>query len=234
MTSCRTTLVWYSWFGGETLDWLRPDDDWPSHDKAAVRKALDQARAAGFLLHPHSSHAYGTLRCSGGHPTNAVHEINVLHSGKGDKAGTTTASLILSKVRQCKRARAGQDVDLALDADQILDIAHRCAISARTLAKSEVYEAKGVEALESAVASESDGDLAEALEYEDRHRRASDEARREVERYGLSEPWPPGDGAAELARVAREFLSKLGEAAGLDAEQQARWLEIRQALDDPW
>lgn len=218
------------------MAWLGPANPWPVHERKEAQRALGEARGQGWSLNPGSAHVFGRLRCPG-HEDGAC-ELAVFCSAKGDESGASTAKIIREKLRHCRnRQGTGRPVPVD-DADAALSKAERLVEAAGRLRRSEELRSLSENRLDRAADAES-ADIAnplldEAEAAEDRALRESNGARAEAFRFGLGEPWPPGDGAAELERVAREQLelARHGSSATSDPiefEARVRYVEARLA-----
>jgi Zn-dependent M28 family amino/carboxypeptidase len=136
--------------------------------------------------------------------------VTVFCTGKGDASGALTAKIIREKLRHCRSRQGAGQPPLVEDPNAALNNAERLAEAASRLRRSEQLRSLSGSHLERAVAEESveaaKSLLEEAEAAEERAWVESHAAHAEAFRFGLGEPWPPADGAAELDRAAREQL----------------------------
>jgi len=194
-----------------------PADAWPAHSRKGARDALDEVRSAGWTLTAHSSHSFGTIRCGTHDPACQV----TVFSTAGDVSGSVTGKVIRDKLRSCKKRDQGdqRSVPNHLEA---LSMAERLVEAANRLRRSEHLSQRGEAALEQAL--EADEQVSAQLIDEAEAAMTASESESiaawpDAHRYGLGDPWPPDEGAAELERAAREQL-EIARAGLLEAEDR--------------
>lgn len=217
------------------MAWLGPADSWPAHERKEAQRALEEARSQDWSLNPASGHIFGTLRCPT--HTDPACEVKVLCTGKGDASGALTAKIIREKLRHCRSRPGAGPAPLVEDPNALLNNAERLVEAASRLRRSEQLLSLSGSHLERAVdAGSVDAEkslMEEAEAAEERAWVESYAARAEAFRFGLGEPWPPADGAAELDKAAREQLelARRGSSAVSDsAEFEARIRSIETRL----
>lgn len=181
-----------------------PADAWPAHSRKGAREALDEVRSAGWTLTAHTSHSFGTIRCGLHDPACSV----IIFSTAGDMSGSITGNVIRDKLRSCnKRAQDGEQPPP--DPLAALRQAERLVEAAKRLRRSEHLARRGEVALEQALEADDQAStqlLDEADAAITASQAESTAAWPDAHRYGLGDPWPPDEGAAELERAAREQL----------------------------
>jgi hypothetical protein len=205
--------------------YLRPADPWPRHSRPQAGAALEAARAAGWWFKPSGGHTFGRLRCLPPEHAAGSDACKVpIYSTSGAADGSDTARVIRDALRKCPHDRSPVAAEPDPEASGRLASGKLAKIAAL------------IDAAESLVAERSarreaneviDGALRQLAEDQDAAIDHLDEAaaqlgrRAETEhgraysaalRAGAGEPWPPAEGAEELAELAQRALQ---EAMGL-------------------
>jgi hypothetical protein len=218
------------------VTWLGPNELWDIHPRPEAQRALQDVRDLGWSFRPASDHAFGTIKCPYAHHNDGGCTLSVLRTS-GPLDGSVTANEIRRAVRRCDRlgdtdpakANAKLRVDLR-QVDGVLEGAEKLRDSESL--QQEAYEVLAEAANGSTAAQEIA--LDEAVELEEKAQVANREALVAASRFGLEDPWPPDQGAAELALAARERLNEVleGFSGEIDETSQALIDELEERLQD--
>lgn len=210
-----------------------PADAWPAHSRKGARDALDEVRSAGWRLTAHTSHSFGTIRCGKHDPACEV----TVFSTAGDVSGSVTGKVIRDKLRSCNK-RGPVEEHAAPNHLVALGQAERLVEAASRLRRSEHLNQRSEAALEQAL--EADEQVSSHLLEEAEAALAASASESaaawpDAHRYGLGDPWPPDDGAAELERAARQQLdiARSGLDSAEDREAFQNRLEAAEARLPP-
>jgi hypothetical protein len=207
------------------VSWLGPDEPWDTHPRPEAQRALQDVRDLGWSFRPASGHAFGTIKCPYPHHNDGGCTLSVLRTS-GPLDGSVTANEIRRAVRRCHRLGdtdpAKANAKLVIDLRQVDEVLQ----AAEKLRDSEYLQQKADEVLaEAANGTTASQEIAldEAVELEDKAQAANTEALIAASRFGLEDPWPPDQGAAELALAARERLNEIlkGFSGEIDGTSEA-------------
>ncbi len=218
------------------------DESWPQHSRPEARRALEEARQAGWWFRPSSGHTFGRLRCL--HPEQHLDAeacVVPIYSTSGSEDGSETARVVRDAVRKCAHERHPPP-------EPDLDPEGAAHLATGTLSQVEALAEAGEGLLDKAVALSEAGAVLEAALGElavdsNAAIESSDEKLAALERKAFeadgrayaaasravaSDPWPPDEGAQELldqARYAYDEAARLvahatgsSKAAALNAE----------------
>jgi hypothetical protein len=188
------------------MEWLGPEDAWPVHQRKEAQDALADAKGQGWSLVEFSAHAFGKIRCP--HHNEPACEVTIFTSGRGDKSGAATAKVIHDGLRTCKNRGGATDRPAPSNPHEAILRAERLTVAAERLRRSEWLRLRSDERIaraeETAESGAADRFLDEAYEADQRASVEDSAARADASRFGLGDPWPPADGAAELRNAAQE------------------------------
>lgn len=208
------------------MTWLGPDDPWTTHPRPEAQRALREVRDLGWSFRPASGHAFGTIKCPYPHHPNGGCSLSILTSS-GPLDGSVTANEIRRAERRCSRLG---DTDPALaNAKLVVDLRQvderlRGAERLRDYESLKVHAEEVLAAAEDGDEASQEGALNEAVDLEDEAQAANTEALVAASRFGLEDPWPPDDGAIELAQAARERLNEIFEGFSGEPDEEAQAL----------
>jgi hypothetical protein len=187
---------------------LGPEDAWPIHPRKEARDALFEARRQRWTLIEFSAHVFGKIQCLV--HTDPACEVTIFSTGRGDKSGAVTAKIVRDKLRGCRNREGGNEPVPPADphgalvrAERLTEAAERLQMSERLRSQSEDRLARAEDAtddeagerlLEEAYVADAGASVEDRAAWHDAHR------------FGLGEPWPPSEGAAELKEAALEQL----------------------------
>ena len=208
------------------MKYLPPTDSWPNHSRPLASAALEDARKAGWWFGPsgRSGHAFGRLRCRPPHLDEDDTACWVfVWSTSGSADGSDTARAIRDAIRKCPHKRESVDQQPDAEASSRLasgKLAQVAALieSAEALLREATSRRDADEALDRALEQlEEDrnagtGDLEQQIgDLEDLARVQQGRAYSSALRGGAGDPWPPADGARELAELAQTGLEQASE-----------------------
>lgn len=219
------------------MTWLGPDEEWPTHSRPDAQRALQEVREAGWSLRP-AGHTFGKVSCP--YEGHSQCEFTVFSTPKGDQSGSETAIRLRRKLRKCEAllVEENEQRTAASVAEALNEVADLVGI-AETLRQSEVLHDE-----RDRVASDAEDEpdpivaddlLDDAIEIEALADELELKAWTGAATFELGAPWPPSEGAIQLARAAREKIIEVIEDQTLDetTEAVAQSLLDRLAVIDP-
>lgn len=218
------------------MTWLGPNEPWDAHPRPEAQKALQDVRDLGWSFRPASGHAFGTIKCPYAHHPDGGCRLRIA-STSGPLDGSVTGNEIRGAVRRCDRLGdtdpAKANAKLRVDLRQVDGVLE----GAEKLRDSESLQKEADEVM----AEAANGDTAaqeialdEAIELEEEAQVANREALVAASRFKLEDPWPPDQGAAELALAARDQLNEIleGFSGEIDETTQVLIDELEERLQD--
>lgn len=198
--------------------WLSSTEVWPKHKGSLAEAALGEARDAGWLFR--SGGHFGTIKCceDTGQPGHDPCRLSIFGSS-GPADGSETAKQIRSSIRKCphrdRTAPSTTDVETELrSARQSEAHLDRLIAAGIKLTEAEGFSAQAASALKKAYRDDSLEHLAEAERLTGWAEERSGEALSHAAYAGRVHPWPPAEGAAELAQEAMKIVETLRRTLG--------------------
>lgn len=216
------------------MSWLGPDEPWDTHPRPEAQRALQDVRDLGWSFRPASGHGFGTIKCPYAHHPDGGCRLPIA-STSGPLDGSVTANEIRRAVRRCHRLGdtdpAKANAKLVTDLRQVDEVLQ----AAEKLKDSESLQQKADEVLAEASngnTTSQDAAINEAIDLEDKAQAANTTALIAASRFGLEDPWPPDEGATDLAQAARERLDEIleGFSGEIDETSQAFIDELEERL----
>jgi len=229
--------------------YLGPDEQWPKHPRPMPRAALERARQAGWWFEEVSGHGFGRIRCRPPHLDDGRTDACKvpIWSSSGSDDGSTTARAIDDQVRKCPHQSELPRTPPDPEASARLASGRLAQASALILAaEALIQEAdarKDSETLLNEAISRLDRGEAETAEELERRAGELEEVATAEQRRAYTaalradayDPWPPADGARELATEAKAALDEAEEMIeGADPGNRTRLVpehdRLREAL----
>lgn len=215
------------------MSWQAPDEGWPQHSRKEAEKALQEARELGWSFRK-GGH-FGTIRCPFKEHENGGCRL-VISSTSGDKSGTATAKIIRRKLRSCRNLGGPEPTSSPTAIANANERVAHLVGSAELLRASDLHRAQAEEILdkvEDVIPEVQNRALEQALQLDDNADQLEAQAWQQALAEEAGDPWPPGEGAWEIATAASGQLDAILAAvdvSALDSDVQDRIADIRGRL----